>query len=179
MNSTDNTNPRSGTAPLPSERLRVGDHRSGGAGGRLHYGYEMADPFYYTLLKEFANELRQKPTEAEKIMWDCLKGNFGGIHFRRQHVIGLFIADYVCLKKKLIIEIDGGYHQLPEQQISDQKRTEWLENKVFKVLLFSNDEIIGNIDGVLESNKTYIIKEQIKPPPTPPKGRGDKPPSEG
>lgn len=163
MCSRDCTNPQSDSVPLPS----------GGIEDRHSFGYEMADPITYSLLKEFAYENRKNPTEAEAVLWDYLKGNFFGSHFRRQHVIRLFVADFVCLKKKLIIEIDGGYHQLPEQQISDQERTEWLESRGFKVLRFTNDEISGNIDGVLECIKTYIIKEQIKSPPHPlPKGGG-------
>ena len=143
------TNPRSGSVPLPS----------GGVRGRLPYGYEMADPITYSLLKEFANKNRQKPTEAESFLWDQLKGNFFGCHFRRQHIIGPFITDFACLKKKLIIELDGGYHQLPEQQTSDKERTEWLESKGFKVLRFTNEEVTYNTQRVLESIKTYIIKE--------------------
>jgi len=149
MMSAEKTNPRSGSVPLPS----------GGVRGRLPYGYEMADPITYSLLKEFANKNRQKPTEAESILWDQLKGNFFGCHFRRQHIIGPFITDFACLKKKLIIELDGGYHQLPEQQTSDKERTEWLESKGFKVLRFTNEEVTFNTQRVLESIKTYIIKE--------------------
>jgi very-short-patch-repair endonuclease len=123
------------------------------------YGYEMADPLSYTLLKDFANENRKKPTEAENLLWDCIKGNLLGVHFRRQHIIGLFIADFACLSHKLIIEIDGKYHQLPDQQISDKERTEWLEQKGFKVMRFTNEQIINYTNKVLKSIQTYIIKE--------------------
>ena len=149
MISSKKTNPRSSSVPLPLGEVR----------GRLPYGYEMADPITYSLLKEFSNKNRQKPTEAESILWNLLKGNFFGCHFRRQHIIGPFIADFACLKKKLIIEIDGGYHQLPEQQTSDKERTEWLGSKGFKVLRFSNEEVTFNTQRVLECIKTYIIKE--------------------
>ena len=76
--------------------------------------------------------------------------------FRRQHIIGNFIADFVCLPKKLIIEIDGGYHQLPDQQISDAERSSWLEQQGFKVIRFKNEEIIGNIDPILMKIKEYL-----------------------
>jgi very-short-patch-repair endonuclease len=126
---------------------------------KCSFGYEMADPIEYTLLKDFAIENRKKPTEEESILWDYLKGNVFGVHFRRQHIIGLFIADFACLSHKLIIEIDGKYHQLPDQQISDKERTEWLEQKGFKVMRFTNEQIINDTNKVLKSIQTYIIKE--------------------
>src|SRR6266550_2838791 len=71
--------------------------------------------------------------------------------FRRQHIIGPFIADFVCLKSRLIIEVDGLMHQLPENVISDRERTLWLYEKGFEVIRFSNGQILSNIDSVLES----------------------------
>ena len=122
----------------------------------------MADPVLYSLLKDFANENRKKPTEAECILWNYLKGNTLGAHFRRQHIIGQFIADFVCLSHKLIIEIDGKYHQLPEQQITDAERTDWLESKGFKVIRFKNEQIVADIDKVLNTINAYIINERDK-----------------
>ena len=128
---------------------------------KCSFGYEMADPTEYTLLKDFAIENRKKPTEAESILWDYLKGNVFGVHFRRQHIIGQFIADFVCLSHKLIIEVDGKYHQLPNQKISDRERTDWLENKGFKILRFSNEQIISDTDRVLTIIHEYIINERV------------------
>ena len=125
------------------------------------FGYEMADPLLYDKLKVFAFEHRKNPTEAESILWEYLKGKQTGFSFRRQHIIGPFIADFTCLSRKLIIEIDGGYHQLPEQQISDEHRTQWLKNKGFFVLRFTNDEVVGNTKGVLDIIKQYIINERL------------------
>lgn len=121
----------------------------------------MADPIEYTLIKEFAIENRKKPTEAECILWNYLKGNVLGVHFRRQHIIGHFIADFACLSHKLIIEVDGKYHQLPSQEISDKERTDWLENKGFKVLRFSNEQIISDTDRVLTIIREYIVNERV------------------
>ena len=118
------------------------------------FGYEMADPLLYDKLKEFAFVNRKNPTEAESILWEYLKGKQTGFSFRRQHIIGPFIADFTCLSRKLIIEIDGGYHQLPEQQTSDEYRTQWLEDNGFFVLRFTNDEVVGNTKGVLDIIKT-------------------------
>jgi len=69
--------------------------------------------------------------------------------FRRQHIILQFIADFVCLRKKLIIELDGGIHDLPESKINDQQRTEILKEKGYTVIRFSNDEVLQDTGNVL------------------------------
>ena len=115
-----------------------------------------ADPLNYKLLKDFARENRYHPTEAEDILWRYLKGYALGYPFRRQHIIGNFIADFACLPKRLIIEIDGLYHQLPEQQVSDEERTKWLQNQGYQVVRFTNEQIIGDIDMVLSRIKEYL-----------------------
>ena len=120
------------------------------------YSYRTADPFYYTLLKEFALQHRKKPTDAESILWGFLQKRALGQPFRRQHIIGCFIADFVCLPKKLVIEIDGGYHQLPDAHISDEERTKQLNAFGFRVIRFTNEEVIFDLGSVL--NK---IKEQL------------------
>ena len=90
------------------------------------------------------------------MLWNYLRYDSLGITFKRQHIIGEYIADFVCLSKKVIIELDGGYHQLPQQQISDAERTYWLEGKGYKVIRFPNEEIINHIDEVLE-----IVKDNL------------------
>ena len=80
-------------------------------------GVQMADPCLYGLLKQFVKENRKNETMAEMVFWKFLRGDQLGVHFRRQHIIGDYIADFVCLPLRLIIELDGGYHQLPTQQI--------------------------------------------------------------
>ena len=115
----------------------------------------------YGKLKDFANENRKNPTQAESILWDYLKGKQLGVSFRRQHIIGEYIADFICLSHHLIVEIDGNYHQLPEQQSSDEERTKRLEELGMKIIRFTNDEIIGNIEMVI--NK---IKEELAPLPS-------------
>jgi len=123
-------------------------------------GYFTADPTLYDILKQFAKENRQKETLAETILWKFLRGCQLGVNFRRQHIIGDYIADFACLPLKLIVELDGGYHQLPEQQLSDEERTTWLNSKGFKVLRFSNEEVIGNIEGTLETIKKNIYERK-------------------
>jgi 3-oxoacid CoA-transferase subunit A len=74
-----------------------------------------ADPFIYNLLKEYSIKMRNNPTQAEDRLWISLSGKkLGGYKFRRQHIIGQYITDFVCLKENLIIEIDGLIHQLPD-----------------------------------------------------------------
>ena len=80
-----------------------------------------------------------------------------GEHFRRQHVILDYIPDFVCLSKQLIIEIDGGYHLEGEQPQRDEERTEELMRQGFRVLRFTNDEVIGDIDSVLDKISKEII----------------------
>ncbi len=121
-----------------------------GAGG-LKYGYETANSAFYPKLKEYAEKHRKFPTQAEEIMWELLSGKkLGGYKFRRQHIIGQYIADFVCLNENLIIEIDGLIHQLPENQEQDEIRTQWLNQNGFKVIRFTNNEVIGDTDNILQ-----------------------------
>ena len=120
------------------------------------YEYQTSDPLLYPLLKEFAQKNRANPTEAEEKLWHNIKGGNLGVKFNRQHIIGEFIADFVCIEKGLVIEIDGGYHTLPDMVISDEDRTRWLNAHGFDVLRFTNDEVISDIYGVLERIENYI-----------------------
>ena len=109
-----------------------------------------ADPMMYGKLKEFALTNRRTPTTAESVLWEKLKGKKEGHKFRRQHIIGQFIADFISLKKGLIIEVDGNYHQLPEIKITDAERTKALKEYGFDVMRFTNDEITYHLENVLE-----------------------------
>ena len=116
----------------------------------MAYDYDTSDPSYYGLLKVYASENKKYQAEAEKMLWLHLRGNKLGLHFRRQHIIGCYIADFVCLKKKIIIEVDGGYHSQYAQAIKDYYRTEKLESLGFKVLRFRNEDIYSNVVFVLD-----------------------------
>ncbi|MDO4958571.1 MAG: endonuclease domain-containing protein [Prevotellaceae bacterium] len=118
--------------------------------------WNTANPLYYELLKGFAYKNRYNQTEAEQELWYHLSGNQLGLHFRRQHIIGCYIADFVCIKRKLIIEIDGGYHSQEEQTIKDYLRTEDLNKMGFEVMRFTNDEIYSNLSEVLDKIFNYI-----------------------
>lgn len=110
----------------------------------------------YEMLKENAVRMRNLPTEAEKLMWHYLRGNQLGVRFRRQHVIGDYIVDFVCLSKKLVVEIDGGYHDDVVQQQEDMTRDSQLAGLGFFVLRFSNDKIFRDLEDVLKTLRNYI-----------------------
>ena len=122
----------------------------------MKYDYQTADPMLYMRLKAYSKEMRKFATEAESILWEYLRAKQLGKTFKRQHKIGDYIADFVCLESGLIIELDGGYHQLPEQQINDELRTEWLEKQGFRVIRFKNEELFTNIDHCLEIIKASL-----------------------
>ena len=122
----------------------------------MKYGYETTDGATYQLLLEKAKEMRNNPTEAEKVLWQFLVGGQMGEHFRRQHPIAGYIPDFVCLKKRLIIEIDGGYHLEGEQPEKDEERTALLESEGFEVIRFTNEEVLFDIDAVLETISDYL-----------------------
>ncbi len=117
----------------------------------MGFGYQTADPTMYGLLKRYAQQNRNNPTEAEELLWNYLRSDGLGVTFKRQHIIGIYIADFVCLSHRLIIELDGKYHQSPEQQESDTERTAWLEKNGYRVLRFTNEELFRNINKVLDT----------------------------
>jgi very-short-patch-repair endonuclease len=108
-------------------------------------------------LKPLARELRINPTEAEQLLWQRLRKNQLFVKFRRQHAIERFIVDFYCHEFSLIIEIDGDIHQYQKEE--DNLRQEFLEASGFKVIRFSNDEVMKNIDEVIEK-----IKRELTPP---------------
>ena len=127
------------------------------------FPYQSSDPMLYGLLKDYAAKHRSVPTEAEIALWEMLRGKkLEGNKFRRQHIIGAYIADFVCLKKKLIIEVDGLIHQLPENKINDEERTQWLNAQGFEVIRFTNEQVLGDTDNTLNtiSNKLSSISTE-------------------
>ncbi len=133
------------------------------------YNYQNADPMLYGLLKEFVKQSRSTPTDAENALWQMLRGKkLEGYKFRRQHIIGSYIADFICLKAKLIIEVDGLIHQLPANKANDEERTKWLKEKGFEVIRFTNEEVIGDTENVLAKilNELAIIQSAALIPPS-------------
>ena len=108
-------------------------------------------------------------TDAERVLWSSLRGRrMVGNKFRRQHLFNDFILDFVCLEKKLVIEVDGGQHA--ERQVADKVRSDKLVNAGFRILRFWNHEVLGNIESVkkriwLELQKTSKPHPHLDPLP--------------
>ena len=108
-----------------------------------------------------AQFLRRNETKAEKLLWEKLRNNqLGGLKFRRQHPVNIYIADFYCHKFKLIIELDGDYHDQEEQKQKDEVRTEVLRLNDLKIIRFKNEEVERDINQVLTTIKNKI--EQLK-----------------
>ena len=107
-------------------------------------------------LKSRARELRNNMTPQERKLWWYIRNRqFYGYRFLRQYCIGSYIADFVCLQKHIVIEIDGGQHNQPEDIEYDKRRTSYLNSKGYTVVRFWNHEINTNIEGV------YLKLQQV------------------
>ena len=96
-----------------------------------------------------AKRLRRNMTDAELLLWSRLRRHqLHGLMFRHQTSIGHYIVDFACLTIKLIIEVDGGQHNI--NKAADDRRTRWLEARGYRVMRFWNNEVLQNLDGVLE-----------------------------
>lgn len=116
---------------------------------------------YNPKLKKFSQRLRREMTDAEKIIWSKIRRRqINGLQFFRQKSIGNYIVDFYCPKARLIIEIDGGQHYEDKALISDKSRDLELEKLGFKVIRFTNIDILRNIEGVLSK-----INEILPNPP--------------
>jgi len=114
--------------------------------------YETANPAAYKILKENARNHRDNPTPAEEKLWEALRAKkLAGYKFRRQHVIGNFIVDFLCLRKRLVVEIDGGYHDQAEVAEADVLRTKALDLYGFQVIRFTNEEVLEHLEDVLQA----------------------------
>lgn len=109
------------------------------------------------MLKEFAKHNRREMTKSETILWNALRRDIKSYKFRRQHPIGDYIADFLCVTNKMVIEVDGEYHNDPQQQQEDQWRTEYLERKGYKVIRFTNEEVNSDVKGVISKIKEELI----------------------
>lgn len=108
---------------------------------------------------ENARTNRQNQTEAEAVLWQCLRNRrLSGYKFRRQHPLLEFIVDFYCVECKVVVEVDGAYHGSKDQEEYDQGRTFELEECGIKVIRFSNQEVLQNKEKVLQQ-----IKEQLNP----------------
>lgn len=118
--------------------------------------FKTAYPDSYSVTKENAKTNRSNMTDAENLLWHYLRQEQLGVRFRRQHVIGDYIVDFISLKQRLIIEIDGGYHNDIVQQQEDRIRQNWLESMGCKVIRFTNEEVFYHIETVISTIKDNI-----------------------
>ena len=103
-----------------------------------------------------AKELRRDMTPAEKILWQELRGNKIGVHFRRQQVIAGFIVDFYCHRVDLVIELDGAIHEKDEQKESDLERDRVLSEMGLRVVRFRNEEVRKDLPEVLKKIRELV-----------------------
>ncbi|MDO9153013.1 MAG: endonuclease domain-containing protein [Paludibacter sp.] len=128
-----------------------------GVRGIMFYG---ALPIHF----ELAKRLRGNQTDAEIFLWNHLvRIKIKGVRFKRQHPVLFFIADFYCHKAKLIIELDGGYHNIPEQYCYDRSRENELDELGLKVIRFTNEQVLDDIENVLRIIETEV-KERLNNP---------------
>ena len=103
-------------------------------------------------LTPLARKLRREQTPAERTLWRQLSNRkVVDAKFRRQHPIGDYIVDFVCLERGLVVELDGGQHNYPQVAVADEERTRQIERSGYRVLRFWNNDVEGNLAGVLET----------------------------
>ena len=118
------------------------------------FGYFTTDKKLWRLLQEKVLEMRKNATQTENILWQSIRKNLTGYHFRRQQIVGNFIVDFVCLEKLLVIEVDGDIHDYQKKE--DFERTEFLKQKGFRVIRFRNEEILENLEKVMEKITRFL-----------------------
>ena len=117
--------------------------------------YKTASPDRYKLLKAYALENRKNQTLAEHVFWQSIKGEQLGVKALRQHIIGDYIADFWIPNCTLIIEVDGAYHAERQQTEDDERRESDLNDMGYRVIRFTNEEVVYDTEKTLE----IIIKE--------------------
>jgi very-short-patch-repair endonuclease len=118
--------------------------------------WQVADPVEYSLLKEYAKVNRRTMTDAESVFWSIARANGLGQKCRRQYIIGKYIVDFFFRESMLIVEIDGGYHFTEQQQTDDAERQQYFEAKGYRVLRFTNEEVIADTDQVISTIKNNL-----------------------
>jgi leucyl-tRNA synthetase len=147
------------TPPLPEGEGESANHEIA-TNLKMPYAYATTNKINWKNHIDNARTMRQHPTEAESILWNMIRSKKIGYRFRRQHLIDKFIVDFICLEKKLIIEVDGGYHDTEEQKEYDHQRTLFLNENGYKVLRFKNEEVANNVYVVVEKIKIELEKRK-------------------
>lgn len=97
-----------------------------------------------------ARALRKRMTDAEWRLWFHVRNDQLGVHFRRQAPFGRYVVDFLCIKARLAVEVDGGQHYTNEGMRRDRIRDHYLKGKGLRIIRFSNYDVIENIDGVID-----------------------------
>jgi very-short-patch-repair endonuclease len=136
--------------------------------GRVAAGRGSSLKFSRTLqMTKRARRLRRESTDAERKLWQALRREqIKSVSFRRQHPIGAFTLDFYALSLRLGIEIDGGQHATAIEQRKDRRRAEWLSSKGVLVVRFWNNDVLGNLEGVL-IELVRIIEQRSSQTPSP------------
>ena len=113
--------------------------------------------------QEVARELRRGSTPEEKVLWQHVRRNqIAGQHFRRQHVLSGFIADFYCPAARLVVELDGAHHG--DQEQADRERDAALAGTGAMVLRFSNPEVRENLASVLKRIEGAVVSRCVPRP---------------
>ncbi|MFZ4726530.1 MAG: homocysteine S-methyltransferase family protein, partial [Paludibacter sp.] len=148
--------------------------------GKPHANFT-TNAFAWSLLIERAKQMRHEPTKTEKMLWECLRNRKIGYKIRRQHIVDGYIADFICIEKNTIIEVDGGIHLSKEQLEHDIERTRLLTIRGFNILRYTNENVLKNpyqvaekikqeLDNIKVINSTNIIDTDTLHPS--PQGEG-------
>ena len=120
----------------------------------LGFGYMTADSRRYNTIKDYRNSLKKNPTEAEKVIWEFLRNKKTGFRIRRQHIIDIYIPDFVCLSKKVVLEIDGKIHLKNKER--DEIRSCRLIELGYDIIRFTNEEVFNNPELVFFKIKNFL-----------------------
>ncbi len=103
-----------------------------------------------------ARQLRERQTKAESLLWSVLRAKqLCGLKFRRQHPIPPYVADFACVARKIVVELDGGYHDYQYQY--DVSRQRFLELQGWKVIRFLNEDVVNDVEAVAVSLQTRWV----------------------
>jgi leucyl-tRNA synthetase len=145
-----------GTAPNDKTSTQISSGERGDSPNEVY-----AQDFIFTsesktwkAIKENVRENRKNPTIAEEKIWQAVRNSKLGYKFRRQHSIDRYIVDFICVEKKLVVEIDGPIHDYQKEE--DAERTQFIEQGGFRVIRFSNNEVLGNLSAVLQKIKIEL-----------------------
>lgn len=154
-----------GRKPSPLAQLPGGEGKTHGTLRENGHGSHYRGGYQFSGLAERARELRRDGTSAEECLWQMLRDRrLNSLKFRRQHQIGDYVVDFYCHEARLVVELDGEVHDLPDVEIKDRRRAAWLRGQRLSVLRFTNEQVFNEMESVLNTISNTN-------PPSPP-GRG-------